>query len=63
MVLANDFSGDEKSDAGASKQTESQLQQRYIETDFVQPAIPASSYGDSESSTGTLTGTLCWDDA
>jgi len=62
MVLTNDFSGDEKSDVGTSQPTESQPQQRYIETDFVRPTIPASSFDDSESSIGTLTGTLCWNE-
>ncbi len=62
MVLANDFSGDEKSDPGTSQSKKSRLQQPSIQTDFDQSAILASSYGDSETYTDTLHGTVCWDD-
>lgn len=65
MVMANDFPGDKKSDPGppgpsqTTQTTESRLQPPYTETDFDQSTIFVSSYDDSESSIGTLPGTVC----
>lgn len=62
MVLANNFTGDEKSDSGPSEAKKSPLQQPSTETDLDQSTRLASSYGDSESYISTLPGTVCWDD-